>query len=496
MVFSSMVFMCVFLPAVFVLHCILPGIRAKNALLLLASVIFYAYGDPVYIILLFISTLLNYFCACGIDRFQNHRKGILVLAVICNLGILIVFKYTDFILGMVNSVTGLQLPLPQIRMPIGISFFTFQAMSYVIDVYRGQTAADHHFGRLALFLSLFTNITEGPISRYDQLAGQAFEGHRADYRQFTFGAQLILWGLFQKMVLADRAALLVSTVFGSPSDYSGGIVILAMFVYTLQIYADFAGCMDIVRGSGALFGIEIARNFNQPFFSKSIGEFWRRWHMTLGAWFKDYIFYPVTLSKTNMKLGRWAKKHLSVHLGQAMPTAFALFFVWLANGLWHGAAWKYVAYGMYYYVLTLFGLFGKPVIHCFYEKTGIRKESRPWQLLLIIRTFILVNVGMLLFRANSLRIFAEMFESMFRKTTGNWLELGLDRHDLAVLALGALLMLMVGIVRERGICIRERIASWPMVLRWTVYAGVFCAIVLLGAYGSGYGVVDPLYANF
>ena len=145
---------------------------------------------------------------------------------------------------------------------------------------------------------------------------------------------------------------------------------------------------------------------------------------------------------------------------------------------------------------TLFGLFGKPVIHCFYEKTGIRKESRPWQLLLIIRTFILVNIGMLLFRANSLRIFAEMFESMFRKTTGNWLELGLDRHDLAVLALGALLMLMVGIVRERGICIRERIASWPMVLRWTVYAGVFCAIVLLGAYGSGYGVVDPLYANF
>ena len=166
--------------------------------------------------------------------------------------------------------------------------------------------------------------------------------------------------------------------------------------------------------------------------------------------------------------------------GAGNANAFALFFVWLANGLWHGAAWKYVAYGMYYYVLTLFGLFGKPVIHCFYEKTGIRKESRPWQLLLIIRTFILVNIGMLLFRANSLRIFAEMFESMFRKTTGNWLELGLDRHDLAVLALGALLMLMVGIVRERGICIRERIASWPMVLRWTVYAGVFCAIVLLG----------------
>ena len=273
-------------------------------------------------------------------------------------------------------------------------------------------------------------------------------------------------------------------------------MILAMLVYTLQIYADFAGCMDIVRGSGALFGIEITRNFHQPFFSRSIGEFWRRWHMTLGAWFKDYIFYPVTLSKTNMKWGRWAKKHLSPHLGQVMPTAFALFFVWLANGIWHGAAWKYVAYGMYYYVLTLFGLLFKPMIFLFYKKTGIQKDSRPWQFFLILRTFILVNIGMLLFRADSLPVFAGMFVSMFRKTTGHWLELGLDVHDLAVLAAGVLLMLVVGILREEGICIRERIASLPIIWRWMIYAGAFCAIVLLGAYGSGYGVVDPLYANF
>lgn len=218
--------------------------------------------------------------------------------------------------------------------------------------------------------------------------------------------------------------------------------------------------------------------------------------MTLGAWFKDYIFYPVTLSKTNMKLGRWAKKHLSPHLGQVMPTAFALFFVWLANGIWHGAAWKYVAYGMYYYVLTLFGLLFKPMIFLFYKKTGIQKDSRPWQFFLILRTFILVNIGMLLFRADSLPVFAGMFVSMFRKTTGHWLELGLDVHDLAVLAAGVLLMLVVGILREEGICIRERIASLPIIWRWIIYAGAFCAIVLLGAYGSGYGVVDPLYANF
>ena len=473
MSYTSYFYLLFFLGMLVALYYLMP-LKKRWLVLLGGSYFFYWLASGKMIVFLLITTVSVYLGALAMEREQQafdsvrkslekeerktrkavmmRRKRHIVFAmVLINVGLLAFLKYYHFFSANINALgshlePGFQLPALKLLMPLGISFYTLSAVGYVIDVYRGQTAADHHFGRLALFLSLFTNITEGPISRYDQLAGQAFEGHRADYRQFTFGAQLILWGLFQKMVLADRAALLVSTVFGSPSDYSGGIVILAMFVYTLQIYADFAGCMDIVRGSGALFGIEIARNFNQPFFSKSIGEFWRRWHMT--------------------------------------------------NGLWHGAAWKYVAYGMYYYVLTLFGLFGKPVIHCFYEKTGIRKESRSWQLLLIIRTFILVNIGMLLFRANSLRIFAEMFESMFRKTTGNWLELGLDRHDLAVLALGALLMLMVGIVRERGICIRERIALWPMVLRWTVYAGVFCAIVLLGAYGSGYGVVDPLYANF
>lgn len=179
-----------------------------------------------------------------------------------------------------------------------------------------------------------------------------------------------------------------------------------------------------------------------------------------------------------------------------MPTAFALFFVWLANGLWHGAAWKYVAYGMYYYLLTLFGLLFKPVIFKFYERTGIQKDGRAWHIFQVIRTFILVNIGMLLFRAKSLRIFVGMFLSIFQKTTGHWLALGLDGHDMAVLMAGTCLILMVGILREKKVGIRERIAGWPLVCRWVIYLGAFGSIVLLGAYGSGYGAVDPLYANF
>ena len=354
MSYTSYFYLLFFLGVLVALYYLMP-LKKRWLVLLGGSYFFYWLASGKLIIFLLITTVSVYLGALAMEREQQafdsvrkslekeerktrkavmmRRKRHIVFAmVLINVGLLAFLKYYHFFSANINALgshlePGFQLPALKLLMPLGISFYTLSAVGYVIDVYRGQTAADHHFGRLALFLSLFTNITEGPISRYDQLAGQAFAGHRADYRQFTFGAQLILWGLFQKMVLADRAALLVSTVFGSPSDYSGGIVILAMFVYTLQIYADFAGCMDIVRGSGALFGIEIARNFNQPFFSKAIGEFWRRWHMTLGAWFKDYIFYPVTLSKTNMKLGRWAKKHLSVHLGQAMPTAFALFFV-------------------------------------------------------------------------------------------------------------------------------------------------------------------------
>lgn len=523
MSYTSYFYLLFFLGILFALYNLVP-VKKRWVVLLGGSYFFYWLASGKLLIFLLVTTASVYIGAQIIEQQQKafddvrkslekderkarkaammQRKRLVVwVMVLINVGLLAFLKYYHFFSTNVNALgsrlnIGIQLPALKLVMPLGISFYTLSAIGYIIDVYRGQVKAEHHLGRLALFLSLFTNITEGPISRYNQLAGQVFEGHRADYRQFTFGVQLILWGLFQKMVLADRAALLVSTVFDHPSDYSGGIVILAMLVYTLQIYADFAGCMDIIRGSGALFGIDIVRNFNQPFFSRSIGEFWRRWHMTLGAWFKDYIFYPVTLSKTNMTLGRWAKKHLNAHLGQAMPTAFALFFVWLANGLWHGAAWKYVAYGMYYYLLTLFGLLFKPVIFEFYERTGIQKDGRAWQIFQVIRTFILVNIGMLLFRAKSLRIFVGMFLSIFQKTTGHWLALGLDGQDMAVLMAGTFLILMVGILREKKVGIREQIAGWPLVCRWVIYLGAFGSIVILGAYGSGYGAVDPLYANF
>ena len=331
MVFSSMVFMCVFLPAVFVLHCILPGIRAKNALLLLASVIFYAYGEPVYIILLFISTLLNYFCACGIDRFQNHRKGILVLAVICNLGILIVFKYTDFILGMVNSVTGLHLPLPQIRMPIGISFFTFQAMSYVIDVYRETTRAQKNYAKVLLYISFFPQLIAGPIVKYHDVAAE-IDQRTVTLDGVALGIRRFSAGLCKKVLLANTLGLVADNLFGaSAGSINGAGAWLGAISYMLQIYFDFSGYSDMAIGLGWLFGFHFKENFNYPYISGTIREFWRRWHMSLSGWFLEYLYIPLGGNRKGK-----------------FRTVVNKMIVFLCTGIWHGAAVNFLFWGVYH----------------------------------------------------------------------------------------------------------------------------------------------------
>ena len=319
------------MPPVFVQHCILPGIRAKNALLLLASVLFYAYGEPVYIILLFISTLLNYFCACGIDRFQNHRKGILVLAVICNLGILIVFKYTDFILGMVNSVTGLHLPLPQIRMPIGISFFTFQAMSYVIDVYRETTKAQKNYAKVLLYISFFPQLIAGPIVKYHDVAAE-IDQRTVTLDGVALGIRRFSAGLCKKVLLANTLGLVADNLFGaSAGSINGAGAWLGAISYMLQIYFDFSGYSDMAIGLGWMFGFHFKENFNYPYISGTIREFWRRWHMSLSGWFLEYLYIPLGGNRKGK-----------------FRTVVNKMIVFLCTGIWHGAAVNFLFWGVYH----------------------------------------------------------------------------------------------------------------------------------------------------
>lgn len=532
MLYTSLTYLLLFLTAAFLLYTVFPK-KLKWVVLLAASCFFYFVNSgsrKKMMIFILITALSVYGTALLLTHVQKRwdarrqtlpkeerqkaktrvmrrKKWIVALAVLLNFGILCGLKYYGFFRDIFSSlfaVFGAQFPITAAAaaMPLGISFYTLSAVGYVADVYRGKYEADRNPFRVLLFLLFFPAVVEGPIARYDQLAGQLYEGHPFDYEKFCFGLQQIVWGLFKKIVIADRADGLVKTVFASYADYSGAAVLLASVLYTVQIYMEFSGCMDIVTGSAQLFGITLSRNFSRPFFSKTVSEFWRRWHITLGTWLRDYVLYSVTLSKPMQHVGRAAKKLLTPYFAKFVPTAAALFCVWLGMGMWHGVGWKFVLYGMYYYVIMLIGMLAEPLSGRFCSALHVSRESRGFHLFQILRTCVLVNIGMLLFRADSTRIAAHMFRSVFTGfslqalTDGSLLTLGCDGKDLWVILVGTLIVFTVSLLQEKGHAIRTELAAKPLPLRWAVYLCGILAVIVFGAYGDGYGTVDFIYAQF
>lgn len=529
MTYNTLIF-AVFLLAALLFYFIVPK-RGRWIVLLMASYAFYLFNNSFLVVFILITTLSVYLCGRLLgglaDRFKkakkeldregkkalkektNRKKKWVVFAVILiNFGLLFFLKYFNFLGGSAASLIGLIdssfvfRPL-DLMLPLGISFYTLQAVSYVVDVYRGKVQADKNLGRVALFLVFFPQIMEGPIGRYDQLAYQLYEGHSFDYTRFKYGGQLILWGLFKKMVVADRASIFVDTVFRQAGVTGGIPVVMAVLLYTLQIYAEFSGTMDIVTGVAQLFGVNLAENFKRPFFSRSVQEFWRRWHITLGAWLRDYIFYPISFSKFFMNLSKKAKKNFNEHFGKLVPVAFAMFFVWFGNGIWHGASWKYVMYGLYYYLIMMIGLLFEPLTRKLIAKIHINTGSRGYRFWQMARTFLFVCFGMLIFRAKDLPQAFSMFGSIFTGfdpgvlTSGALVrDFGLYTSDILLLLLSVILILAVGIMQEKGLVIRDVIAKRKLVVRWAVYyIGIF-SVILFGAYGAGYRVIDLIYAQF
>lgn len=436
---------------------------------------------------------------------QNGR----ILAVVCIImfGVLFFTKYYNFAAGNINSLVeklngSFSISRLHLLMPLGISFYTLSAVSYIADVSRGTCSAQRSFPKLLLFLFFFPVITEGPISRYSQLGEQVAEGHDFDYRRFCFGAQLMLWGLFKKVVLADRLDGFVGNIFGDSSVLGGWAVLLGIIFYTFQIYMDFSGCVDIARGSAELFGITLEENFKRPFFAVSVNDFWRRWHITLGAWLRDYIFYPLSLSRPFQSLSKSSRKFMNNYYSATVPALIALLAVWFGNGIWHGAAWKYVCYGLYYYVIIALGMLLEPAFAASLGKLGIDRKGRGFHLFQIFRTFILVNIGMMIFRADNMKIAFSMFASLFKPFSSSQSFFGfLSSHGLPpehalIIVIGAVIVFVVGFFQEKGIHIREWIAKKPLPVRWSVYIAAAAAVVVLGAYGPGFGAVDFIYAQF
>lgn len=339
MVFSSIVFLCIFLPVVIILYYLCPG-KLRNFFLLLASLFFYAWGEPKYILIMLFSTVFDYCNGRLIAYFTSKGKKapfgklVLIVSVIGNLGILCFFKYTDFILSAVNSITGSSFSLLGLALPIGISFYTFQTMSYTIDVYRGNVKPQNNLISFGMYVCMFPQLIAGPIVRYSHIENEIHtRGH--SFALCARGMQRFLLGLGKKVLLANQIGALwdeISNLTGS--DLSASLAWLGAIAYTFQIYFDFSGYSDMAIGLGEMFGFHFPENFHYPYESKSITEFWRRWHMTLSSWFREYVYIPLGGSRKGV-----------------LRQVLNLFVVWFLTGLWHGAGWNFVLWGMYFFIL-------------------------------------------------------------------------------------------------------------------------------------------------
>ena len=526
--YHSIIYIFLFLPVCLLAYQLAPEKWRGRVLLGFSWIFFYLLSGKLLVYLLG-TTLLTHCIGIwltllkteeakaveGMDRkqkkvikaeYQKKGRRVLILGILILLGVLGYLKYFDFFTTNLSYLFGhpvLEGWRPEkLLMPIGISFYTLQAIGYMTDVYWGTIQAETEIWRTALFLGFFPQIMEGPIARYSDVADTLYTGKPLEYRNVVNGYVRIFWGLFKKMVIADRMALMVNQVFDHYADYHGAVILAAAIGYVIQLYMEFSGCMDIIIGSGKLFGICLPENFRQPFCAKNPSEFWRRWHITLGAWFKAYIFYPVSVSGLVKKWNQYGRKHCGKHITRLVTSAIALFPVWVANGVWHGAQWNYIFYGMYYFVLIMLGIAVEPVRDHILEACHIDPETKIWRTIQIAKTWVIIVVGELFFRANGLKAGWYMFCSMIKNfdvgqlTDGTLYTLGLERADYLAVIVGCLIVGVIGSMKERGISVQKKMGELAVPVRWGLYYALVIGILIFAAYGDGYQIQDLIYAGF
>ena len=389
MLFSSLTFLFVFLPLTIALYFIVKD-KYKNFILLIASLIFYAWGEPKYIVLMLLSIIINYFLAIAIDKSKtSKRKLLLIITVLVNLGALFVFKYLDFAIVNFNFLFKTNLSCRHLILPIGISFYTFQILSYVIDVYRKKVAVQKNIFTLGTYIALFPQLIAGPIVRYSDVKKQLVS-RKHSLEKFCDGFRRFILGFIKKVLIANNVAIIADSVFNAPSEVAltPVVIIVALIAYTLQIYYDFSGYSDMAIGLGKIFGFDFIENFNYPYSATSITDFWKRWHISLTTWFKDYLYIP--LGGNRCSKIKWIRNFL---------------VVWLLTGLWHGASWNFILWGVFYAIILLTE---KQFLHKYIEKLP---RFLAWLLM-----FIVVNIGWLIFRVENMGDLRLIITSFFSPT--------------------------------------------------------------------------------
>ena len=521
-----------FVAALFIVYYIMPS-KLRWIVLLIGNVIFYVASGWDNFVFLLASILISYFVGVKMSNLQDEFKDIkksgtydrqelkdikagytkrrrryLQAGLVGVIGILVVVKYTNFLLGNVHSLLdalGFANERITVKMiiPLGISFYTFQTIAYLVDVYNGMTAQKNIF-KYALYSSFFPSVVQGPIPRYSELGTQLFEEHKFNGSNVVDGLTLILWGLVKKLVLAEKLALFVSEIYDNYASYDGVILVLATVLYSIQIYADFAGCMDIVTGVARLFDIRLKPNFIRPYFSKTMPEFWRRWHASLGTWFKDYVFYPFSISNVSLKLNKNARKTFGNAAGRIIAASMPILIVWALTGIWHGAEWKYVIWGLFHGTLIILSTIFTPSNEKLADKLKINRNNFLFQLFQMGRTFALCCVGRVFFRADNFGHAIGVFRQMFAKT-GVWRLLdgriytyGLDKRSWFIVGMAMLAILIVSILEERKKAdnIADVTSDKPAIIRGAVLYVLLFAVVVFASYGKGYDPADFIYEQF
>lgn len=515
--------------------------KQKWTVLLVASYVFYLFAGYKYVAFILFTTVSTYLFALWINRigvksketlklnkqtwdkdkkkkFKNsikHKKRlVMALVLVVNFGILAFLKYYNFFAGSLNDVMGVfgigfSAPTLKLFLPLGISFYTFQSMGYIVDVYREKVAPEKNIAKLALFVSFFPQIIQGPISFYDQLAHQLYEPHKFDFTRFKYGMELILWGFFKKLIIADRAVVAINTVTADYAAYNGTTLTFTILLYALQLYADFSGGIDISRGVAQIFGIDMVDNFKRPYFAKSINDYWRRWHITLGAWLKNYLFYPLAMSNAfinaskRMKGTKFGSTKAGAHIAKVLPTSIASLIVFLVVGIWHGANWKYVAFGIWNGGIIMISILLKPIFDWVLAKLRINAQSFAYGVFQMFRTFLVVLVGYVFDVAPNFSQAMNTFKLVFvdQSFSVGWSqisELGLDKFDYAIIIFAMIVVFVASVIQERhsSTTIREMLDKKSFALRgFVIFAGLMLVLVF-GIYGPGYDPAAFVYMQF
>lgn len=494
------------------IYYLIPGKNQWIRLLLFSAAFFLLSAKAYTVVYLVMSILSTWFCAVKIAEAketgkENRAKILLAVGIVINLGILALLKYSNFLIDNTNWIISAfggagEIPKLSLLAPLGISFYTMQVLGYLLDAYWGIAVPQRNLFKTALFVGYFPQLTSGPIARYNQVENQLYRGHRFDAQAVIWGLWRILWGIFKKLVISARVGILVDTIYGDTAAYQGLYIWLAAGLFMLQLYTDFSGCMDIILGVSACYGIQLPENFKTPFFSRSIQEFWQRWHITLGAWLKDYILYPVLRAKAWRNMTKWIKAHWGKKAAKQIPAYLGMLCVWLLIGLWHGGNWKYVfGQGIWFWLLIVLSQVCEPAFAKLRNALKINTASFGWHIFQSVRVYCLVCLGNMFFRLESFPAAVRTMKLGFAQwnprilVDGSLYRLGLEAADFWIMVLSLAVLFVVDVLSEKK-SVRERIYGQKPVVRFLLLLALVFSILISGMYGIGFDAQSFIYESF